>query len=68
MGEMRNTYKILVGKPEEKRSLGRPSRRWQDNIKVDLGEIGLESGLDLAEDTDRWGTVVKTVVKLRVPP
>jgi hypothetical protein len=56
MGEMRNNYKILVGKPEGKRSLGRPLRTWEDNIRVDLREIGLE-GVDwmlLAQDRYQW--------------
>jgi hypothetical protein len=56
MGEMRNAYKTLVGKPEGKRPFGRPSRRWEDNIKTDLREIGFGSvdWIHLATDKDRW--------------
>jgi hypothetical protein len=54
MGEMRNAYKILVGKPEGKRSLGRPKRKWEDNIKTDLNELAWEvvDWIHLAKDTD----------------
>jgi hypothetical protein len=68
MGEMRHVYKILVGKPERKRPLGRRRRRWEDNIRMDPREIGLE-GVDwilLAQDRDQWRAVVNTVVRLRV--
>jgi hypothetical protein len=64
-GEKRNAYRILVGKPEGKRPLGRPRRRWEDNIKMDLREIGW-GGMDwieLAEDMDQWRAVVNTVMK-----
>jgi hypothetical protein len=61
MGEERKLYKVLVGKPEGKRPLGRPRRRWEDGIRMDLGEIGLGRVVDwihLAQDRDRWQTVV----------
>jgi hypothetical protein len=64
MGEKRNAYRILVGKPEGKRSLGRPRRRWVDNIKMDLREIGW-NGMDwigLAQDRDQWRALVNTVM------
>jgi hypothetical protein len=69
MGEKRNAYRILVGKSERKRPLGRPRRRWVDNIKVDLREIewGGTDRDDLAQDRDQWRAVVNTVMKLRVP-
>jgi transcription termination factor 2 len=69
MGEKRNAYRILVGNLEGKRPLGRPGRRWVDNIKMDLREIGGDGGdwLDLAQDRDRWRTLVKAVMNLRVP-
>jgi hypothetical protein len=69
MGEERNAYRLLVGKPEGKRPLGRPRRRWVGNTKMDLLEIGL-GGVDwigLAEDRDRWRTVVNAVLNLRAP-
>jgi hypothetical protein len=64
----REVCKVLVGKPEGKRPLGRPRRRWEDGIGMDLGEIGL-GGLDwirLAQDRDRWRAVVSAVMNLRV--
>jgi hypothetical protein len=64
MGEKRNAYRILVGKP-----LGRPRRRWVDNIRMDLGELGWD-GMDwikLAQDRDQWRALVNTVMNLRVP-
>jgi hypothetical protein len=63
MGETRNAYRILVGKPEEKRPLGRPRRRWVDNIMIDLREIGWDGidWIDLAEDRDQWRALVNTV-------
>jgi hypothetical protein len=69
MGETRNAYGILVGKPEEKRPLGRPRRRWVDNIKMDLGKIGWDGmdWIDLAKDRDQWRALVNTVMNLRVP-
>jgi hypothetical protein len=69
MGEMRNSYKRWVGKPEGKRPLGRPMCRWEDNMRIDLREIGWE-GVDwvhLAQDRDQWWAVVYTVMNLRVP-
>ena len=69
MGERRGVYRGLVGKPEGKRPLGRPRRRWEDNIKMDLQEVGC-GGMDwmeLAQDRDRWRSFVTAVVKLRVP-
>jgi hypothetical protein len=68
MGEQRRVYKVLVGKPEGKRPLGRTSRRWEDGIRMDLREIGLGSveWIQLAQDTDRWRAVVNTVMNLRV--
>jgi hypothetical protein len=69
MGETRNAYRILVGKPEGKRPLGRPRHRWVDNIKVDLGEIGWDgrNWIELAQDRDQWRALVNTVMNLRVP-
>jgi hypothetical protein len=69
MGETRNAYRILVGKPEGKRPLGRPRRRWVDNIKVDLREIGRDvlDWIELAQDRDQWRVLVNTVMNLRVP-
>jgi hypothetical protein len=69
MGEKRNAGRILVGKPEGKRPLGRPSRRWVDNIKMDLREIGWVGidWIDLAQDWDQWMAPVNMVMNLRVP-
>jgi len=69
MGERRGIYRILVGKLQGKRSLGRPRRRWEDSIKVDLQEV-VCGGLDwimLAQDRDRWQALVNAVMNLRVP-
>jgi hypothetical protein len=69
MGEKRNAYRLLVGKPEGKRPLGRPRRRWVDNIEIDLLEIGW-GGVDwagLAQDMDKWRGLVNAVMNLRVP-
>ena len=62
-------YRVLVGKPERKRPLGRPRRRWEDNIKIDLQEVGGACGdwKELAQDRDRWRALVSTVMNLRVP-
>jgi hypothetical protein len=69
MGEERNACRTLVGKPEGKRPLGRPRRRWVDNIKMDLREIGWDEvdWIDLAQDRHQWRALVSTVLKLRVP-
>ena len=69
MGEGRGVYRGLVGKPEGKRPLGRPRRRWEDNIKMDLQEVGGCCGdwMELAQDRDRWRALVSTVMNLRVP-
>jgi hypothetical protein len=66
MGEKRNVYKLLVGKPEGKRPLGRPRRRWIDNIKMDLLEIGLRAvdRIGLAQDRYRWRALVDVVMNL----
>ena len=68
MGEGRGVHRVLVGKPEGKRPLGRPRRRWEDNIKMDLQEVGGSFGdwMELAEDRDRWRALVGTVRNLRV--
>jgi hypothetical protein len=69
MWEKRNVYRLLVGKLERKRPLGRPRRRWVDNIKMDLREIEWD-GMDwinLAEDRDHWRALVNIVLNLRVP-
>jgi hypothetical protein len=67
-GEERNAYRILVGKPDGKKSLGRPRRRWEDSIKMDLREIGWGGmdWIDLAQDRDQWRALVNTVMDLRV--
>jgi hypothetical protein len=69
MGEKRNAYRVLVGKREGKRPLGRPRRRWEDNIKMDIREIGWGGmdWIDLAQDMDQWWALVNTVMNLRVP-
>jgi hypothetical protein len=69
MGEARNAYRIWGGKLEGKRPLGRPRRRWEDNIRMDLREIGWGGmdWIDLAQDRDQWRTLVNTVMNLRVP-
>jgi hypothetical protein len=68
MGEGRNVYRILVGKPEGKRPLGRPRRRWEGGFKMDLREIGWGGveWIHLAQDRDRWRAVVSVVMNLRV--
>jgi hypothetical protein len=68
MGEERKVYKVLVGKSEGKRPLGRPRRRWEDGIRMDLREIGLGvvDWIRLAQDRDRWRAVVSAVMNLRV--
>jgi len=69
MGEEREVYKVLVGKPEGRRPLGRPRRRWVENIKMDLQEVGCGymDWIGLAQDRDRWRTLVSAVMNLRVP-
>jgi transposase len=69
MGERRNTYKLLVRKPEGRRPLGRPRRRWLDNIRMDLVEIGRDdvAWIDLAQDMNRWRALVNLVLNLQVP-
>jgi hypothetical protein len=68
MGEKRNAHRILVRRPEGNRTLGRPRRRWQDNIKMDLREIGWGGmdWIDLAQDMDQWRALVNTVMNFRV--
>ena len=68
MGEGRGVHSVLVGKPEGKRPLGRPRRRWKDNIKMDLQEMGWGGDwMELAQDRDRWRALVNTVMNFRVP-
>jgi hypothetical protein len=69
MGGKRNAYRILVGKTEGKKSLERRSRRWVDNIKMDLREIGWDGmdWIDLTQDMDQWRALVNTVMNIRVP-
>ena len=69
MGERRGVYRVLVGKPEVKRPLGRPRPRWEDNIKIDLQEVrcGNMNGIELAQDRDMWRKLVNSVMNLRVP-
>jgi hypothetical protein len=68
-GEKRNVYRLLVGKPEGKRPLGRPRHRWIDNIKVDLLEIAVNvvDWIGLAQDRYRWRALVNSVMNLRIP-
>jgi hypothetical protein len=69
MREGRGVYRVLVGRPEGKRTLRRPSRRWEDNIKLDLGEIGIDGAnwIQLAQGSVQWRACVNTVMNLRVP-
>jgi hypothetical protein len=69
MGEMRNAYSILVGKPEGKRPLERPRSRWEDDIRMDLKELGWEDAdwMHLAQDYDQWRALINTVMHLSVP-
>jgi hypothetical protein len=69
MGEGRGTYRVLVGRPERRRPLGRPRRRWEDNIKMDLQKVGwgCMDWIDMAQDRDRWRALVSAVMNLRVP-
>jgi hypothetical protein len=69
MGEKRNTYGLLVGKPEGRRPLGRPRHKRVDNIRMDLGEVGWGDvdRIGLAKDRDRWRALVNSVLNLRAP-
>ena len=68
MGEGRGVHRVLVGKPEGKRPLGRPKHKWEDNIKMDLQEVGGGGDrMEMAQDRDRWRALVNTVMNLRVP-
>ena len=69
MGMGRGVYRVLVGKSEGKRPLGKPRRRWEDNIKMDLQEVEGDFGdwMELAQDRDRWRELVSTVMNIRVP-
>ncbi|KAJ4429778.1 hypothetical protein ANN_21982 [Periplaneta americana] len=68
MGESRNAYRVLVGRPEGKRPLGRPRRRWEDNIKMDLRDVGYgdRDWINLAQDRDRWRAYVRAAMNLRI--
>jgi len=69
IGERRGVHRVLVGKPEGKRPLGRPRHRWEDNIKMDLQEVGCRGmdWIELAQDRNRWRALVTAVMNLRVP-
>jgi hypothetical protein len=69
MGEGRAVYRVLVGKPERNRQLGKPTHRWEDNIKMDLQEVGYGDmdWIELAHDRDSWWALVNAVMNLRVP-
>jgi hypothetical protein len=69
MGEDRGVHRVLVGKPEEKRPLDKPKRRWKDNIKMDVQEVGSDRGdwMELAQDRDRWRALMGTMRNFRVP-
>jgi len=69
IGEERGVYRVLVGKPEGRKSLGRPRRRWVDNIRIDFQEVGCGymDWIELVQDGDRWRTLVSAVMNLRVP-
>jgi len=68
MGETRGVYRVLVGKPEGKRPFGRPRRRWEDNIEMDLQEVGCRgmNWIELAQDRDRWRALVNALMNIRV--
>ena len=69
MGKRSGVYRVLVGKPERKRPLGKPRRRWEDNIKMDIQEVEGENmdWIELVQDRDRWRALVNAVINLRVP-
>jgi hypothetical protein len=67
MGENRGAYRILVGRPEGRRPLGRPRHRWEDNVKMDVKWDGSMDWIELVQDRDRWRALVNAVMKLRVP-
>jgi hypothetical protein len=69
MGEGRDVYGVLVGRPEGRRPLGKPRRRWEDNIKLDLREIGINEAnwIQLGQDRGQWRAFVNTVMNLRFP-
>jgi len=69
MGEERGVYRVLLGKPEGRKPLGRPRRRWVDNIRMDLqgAGCGYMDWIGLAQDRDRWRTLVRAVINFRVP-
>jgi len=69
MGERRGVYRVLMGKPEGKRRLGRHRRRWEDNIKMDLQEVGcgVMDWIELSQDRERWRALVNAVMNLQVP-
>jgi hypothetical protein len=68
MGKNRKAYRLLLGTPEERRPLGRPRRRWVDNIRMDLGDVGWDDvdWIGLAQDRNRWRALVNSVLNLRV--
>jgi hypothetical protein len=69
MGDMRSAYRVLVGRPEGRRPLGRPRPRWEENINMDLQEVGwgIMGWIDLVQDRDRWRALMNAVMNLRVP-
>jgi len=69
MGEGRGVYRVLVGKPEGRRHLGRRRHKWEDNIRLDIREVGCGyvDWMELAQDRDRWRALVSAVMNLRVP-
>jgi hypothetical protein len=69
MGEGRGAYRVLVGKPEGRRPLGRPGHRWENNIRMDLREVGcgFVDWMELVQDRDRWRTLVSAVMNIRIP-
>jgi hypothetical protein len=69
MGEERGVYRVLVEKPERKRPLGTPRLRWEDNIRMDLQEVGCggKDWIEVAQDRDRWRAIVNAVINPRVP-